>query len=414
MSTNKHRTMPRKHEVAKKYYRKGNLPKALTVYCGFLDANPDDAAALNGAGATHAQMGNLERAAGYFERALEAAPQYEAAFFNLLKLLIKMDHPSRAREIFGEYGPNIKESPQKQSLRKTLFDRPITLDPPFPPPIAIGGCGSSGTTLLRRILDTHPEIACGKEMSVFDRPITYDLPINELHARFKAQRFEDFDCGVPYRIAWPDGTTYFGLKRGNHGDYYHTPDHVHALLNRADTSREFWHLYFYSYAQKQGKRNWAEKTPNNIFFADRFLDFFPRGRFINMIRDGRDVCLSLMHRRDFSPQSAAERWRLSIQAGQRVAHRDRVYTLRYEDLVTHPEATVQDLMAWLEISFTPSMLHFAEKTAEENQWGYAEQSVFSDAVYRWRTEWETLPDDVADTLLATLKPLLKSIDYPME
>jgi tetratricopeptide (TPR) repeat protein len=400
--------------LAEKHYRRGNVAKALTVYCEVLNANPKDALALNGAGAAHAQLGNSEQATDFFERALEAEPGYEAAFFNLLKLLLKVEQTSRAREIFGEYSPNIKASSKKQSAREALFDHSITLAPPFPPPIAIGGCGSSGTTLLRRILDAHPEIACGKEMSVFDRPITYNLSLHELRARYEAQSFEDFDRDVPYRIAWPDGTTYFGLKHGNHGDYYHTPEEVHALFNRAETGSEFWHLYFYSYAQKQGKNQWAEKTPNNIFFADRFLHFFPRGRFINMIRDGRDVCLSLMNRRDFSPQSAAERWRLSIQAGQRVAHRERVYTLRYEDLVTQPEATMRDLMAWLEISFTPSMLHFAEKTAEENRWGYAEQSVFSDAVYRWRTEWEKLPGDVADPLLSTLKPVLTSINYPAE
>jgi tetratricopeptide (TPR) repeat protein len=401
-------------EKAGRQFKCGEVANALDLYHSVLKIKPDDAVALNGAGAAHVQLGNLECATDFFERALEAAPQYEVAFFNLLKHLLSTEHVPRAQGIFDEYAPNIKEGRQKRSLRETLFDRPITLNPPFPPPIAIGGCGSSGTTLLRRILDAHPEIACGKEMSVFDRPITYDLSIDELRARFEAQRFDGFDRGVPYRIVWPDGTTYFGLKRGNHGDYYHTPEEVLALFNRAEAGPEFWHLYFYSYAQKQGKARWAEKTPNNVFFADRFLDFFPRGRFINMIRDGRDVCLSLVNRRDFSPESAAERWRLSIQAGQRVAHRNRVYTLRYEDLVTQPEATIRDLMAWLDIPFAPSMLHFAEKTAEENRWGYAEQSVFSDAVYRWRTEWKKLPDGVGDALLASLKPLLESMNYPME
>jgi tetratricopeptide (TPR) repeat protein len=398
--------------LAEKHYRRGNVAKALTVYCEVLNANPKDALALNGAGAAHAQLGNSEQATDFFERALEAEPGYEAAFFNLLKLLLKVEHTSRAREIFGEYGPNIKASSKKQSAREALFDHSITLAPPFPPPIAIGGCGSSGTTLLRRLLDAHSEIACGKEMSVFDRPITYDLSLETLRARVEAQDFSGFDQDIPFRIAWPDGTTYFGLKRGNHGDYYHTAEEINTLFDHATTSPEFWHLYFYSYAQKGGKTRWAEKTPNNIFFADRFLDFFPRGRFINMIRDGRDVCLSLMRRRDFALKQAIKRWTLSIEAGQRVADHDRVYRIRYEELVTRPEATLQHLMAWLGIPFDPQMLDFAKNSKEENRWGYGEQPIAADSAHRWRSAWPELPDRITNTLDASLADPLDQLGYP--
>ena len=36
-------------------------------------------------------------------------------------------------------------------------------------PIALGGCGRSGTTLLRMMLDSHRRICCGPESSLFRR-----------------------------------------------------------------------------------------------------------------------------------------------------------------------------------------------------------------------------------------------------
>ena len=45
-------------------------------------------------------------------------------------------------------------------------------------PIFIGGCGSSGTTLLRKMLNMHPNVAVGPELSVFDRPELYSMDMN--------------------------------------------------------------------------------------------------------------------------------------------------------------------------------------------------------------------------------------------
>ena len=67
-------------EKARRQFKCGEVANALHLYRSVLKIKPDGAVALNGAGAGHGQMGNLEQAAGYFKRALEAAPQYEATF----------------------------------------------------------------------------------------------------------------------------------------------------------------------------------------------------------------------------------------------------------------------------------------------------------------------------------------------
>jgi hypothetical protein len=37
---------------------------------------------------------------------------------------------------------------------------------------------------------------------------------------------------------------------------------------------------------------WSEKTPGNVRVLDRIFEYFPRARFIHVIRDGRDVVCS--------------------------------------------------------------------------------------------------------------------------
>ena len=41
-------------------------------------------------------------------------------------------------------------------------------------PIIIGGSGSSGSSLLATILNRHPEVAVGPELSLFNKPVLYE------------------------------------------------------------------------------------------------------------------------------------------------------------------------------------------------------------------------------------------------
>lgn len=55
------------------------------------------------------------------------------------------------------------------------------------------------------------------------------------------------------------------------------------------------------------KEIWAEKTPKNIYVSHLFLDEFSDSKFIHIVRDPRDVILSLIGR-NYSIIEAAERW----------------------------------------------------------------------------------------------------------
>lgn len=341
---------------------------------------------------------------------LHQKPHSEKVFYRLIHRLLDAGYDEEAADIFQSFEANIPESASKQSLRNTLFAPTIDLDADHPGPICIGGCGSSGTNLLRRILDMHSQIACGKEMSIFDRPRIYRLSLSELYDIYRSGSYATLEEEMPYRLATGEDQSYCGLQPGNHGDYYHTPAEVLDLFDRAESVADFLDKYFLSFAQKHGKRIWAEKTPNNIFCARDFLEMFPRGRFIHVIRDGRDVWLSLVKRRNYKPSSATVRWIITAEVGLRIADHPRVYTVRYEDLVLQPEKTLKALFEWLQLPYEERVLQFDRKN-EKNRHGYAESSIHTESVFRWKKEWSELPTGGQQQLNLALSRHLIAMGY---
>jgi hypothetical protein len=286
-------------------------------------------------------------------------------------------------------------------------------DSPDLSPIAVGGCGSSGTSLLRRIMDAHSEIACGKEMSVFDRPRMYEISLDELYRMYRTQNFTRLEENIPFPIVLEDKSSYFGLRRGNNGDTFHSVSETIAIFVRARNVAHFWNLYFTFYAQKQGKQRWAEKTPANIMCAKQFLEMYPDGRFIHMIRDGRDTCLSLIYRRGFEAAAALIRWITCMEAGLELRDHPRFYELRYEKLVHEPETTLTGLFQWLGTQYEPSVLDF-HKTPADNRFDYANRPIHQNSLGRWERQKDEIPDVLRELIPLSLRRYLDLMDYPVE
>jgi len=92
---------------------------------------------------------------------------------------------------------------------------------------------------------------------------------------------------------------------------------------------------------------------------------FPEARFVHLIRDGRDVALSLAESFDRAPQTSAQAalyWSERVRAGREqggALPSGRYLELRYEELVAEPEATVRRLCDFLEIPYEAAMLERA-------------------------------------------------------
>lgn len=183
--------------------------------------------------------------------------------------------------------------------------------------IVMGGAPRSGTTVLRRLFDRHPEVCSGAETKLFV-PAAFNLEWLAQSYDLSVAELEAMRAGAPSQAAFID-----------------------AFATRVRTQRH--------------KVRWAEKTPQNIRFLDWITERFPQASIIHIIRDGRDVVCSMRQHPDWrwldgqwqkvlvprSVETYARRWLADVAVG--IAWRDdpRYVEVRYEDLVTDPQVTLR-------------------------------------------------------------------------
>lgn len=219
--------------------------------------------------------------------------------------------------------------------------------PPFP---FIVGRGRSGTTLLRAMFDSHPEMAIPPE-SHFLVPMA-----------LKRRRFEN--GGIFRSEAFvAELVPRYGFRRWDLD-----PDLLTSELAQAEprSYEEAIRVVFTTYARSHGKNRYGEKTPHNVSHIALLSGLFPEGRFIHLIRDGRDVALSYLAA-EFGSRSvgdAAIYWRRFVGEGRKGGAdigADRYIEVRYEDLTADPVKTLQRLCAFIEIDYHPDMLSYHER-----------------------------------------------------
>lgn len=206
------------------------------------------------------------------------------------------------------------------------------------------GVGRSGTTLLRLMLDSHPELAIPPE--------THFLPALIERARVGADG-EALVVAIVESRNWKD----FGLD----------PDCLRERVaeledaGAAGVSRAFFGLY----ADRRGKLRWGDKTPIYVEHMRAIASELGEARFVHLIRDGRDVALSRRRRGMGAGKPIADtarRWRRRIEAARRDARRlrGRYLELRYEDLVAEPEPALRTVCELIELDYDASMLDYHE------------------------------------------------------
>ena len=257
------------------------------------------------------------------------------------------------------------------------------------PPFFIVGNDRSGTTMLRLILDRSSVAIPPESMFLVDFE-----PVRQ------AGGLGDPDKAASFvRRVWEHPRVRLWGITGH-------PPAVPPGLTHEEAYRFAVEAPFLAYAEKNEKKRWADKTPLYLGHVAELAEIWPEARFVVLVRDGRDVALSLIGV-PFGPNnvwSAARFWARGIDLGTGAAERfgDRVLTVRYEDIVASPPAEVKRLCAFLGLEFEPDLLAIEHTDSAKvlkdqaswftNVWA----GINSSAVGKWRKEMSPADQRVFD------------------
>jgi hypothetical protein len=263
-------------------------------------------------------------------------------------------------------------------------------------PFFVVGSARSGTTMLRLMLNAHPEVAVPPESRfVVDLYTGSDeVDTSALLSRLaQHHRFEAWELPIE-------------AVRGELGDAARAP--------YADVMRAAYRAY----ARLQGKSRWGDKTPRYVEDLGLLSSMFGDARFIHLIRDGRNVALSYADV-PFGPKTiaaAADLWGRRVSAGMRVGRtlEHRYLEMRYEDLVEDAAGEIKSLCEFLELEFDPGMLDYTERARDAvlPRAATYNPNITCAPMSNVRS-WETdMAEDQVEVFEAVAGPVLSDLGYP--
>jgi hypothetical protein len=179
-------------------------------------------------------------------------------------------------------------------------------------PIFLLGTQRSGTTLLTRILSSHPNLYIQNELPMDD---LFEGPLNKeiLLKRIVAKVFD-----------------------------------IHKVLLPIE---------------KEGELLWGWKEPLLTYELDALVRCFPDSKYVLIIRDGRGVVNSYMDNRwglGTTAYTGALRWQKEVALQMAFAKKtqEKCLTIRYEDLVQNLPETLVQLCGFIGVEFSNQMLEF--------------------------------------------------------
>lgn len=338
---------------------------------------------------------------------------------------------------------------------------PIDVETTFGHPTFIVGCPRSGTTWAASVFQKHPTAVTTLESALLDclrepwwrrfpPPSGPRPPLPEAELR-RAERLERFLVWPrpPWYDAWRDVFVRYhggGAKPGPYlrwsaglwsgtvwtrlrsqlvpmGALRRLIRAVESEMPDAERDTKVAHVFLRAlerfYRRHDGEPGGAlvEKTPSHLFHAEVLLERLPGARLIEIVRDGRDVCVSMDHFQPWMPakrRAQAREWRNYIEEGRRLAadprFADRILTVRFEAMKADPEAEIGRMLEHAGLEATPEMCRrLREETRISKRKDRGEgELVRKGAVGDWRDEFS---DEDVEIFREEAGEALESVGY---
>lgn len=140
------------------------------------------------------------------------------------------------------------------------------------------------------------------------------------------------------------GTTLVVGLIGRHPAFYFVP--FETYIFRPHRSFKEIKTFFSETSIEAGDKRIVEKTPRHVADMKRIFKIFPNAKIIAMVRDGRDVAVS-MRKRGMELHKGMGRWTLACQQIDEFKNDERVIAIKYEELVADQVKTLDKVFEFL-------------------------------------------------------------------
>nr|XP_012619246.1 protein-tyrosine sulfotransferase 2 isoform X1 [Microcebus murinus] len=286
-------------------------------------------------------------------------------------------------------GPRRAMRPEQEELVMVGADRVQYRYGRAMPLIFVGGVPRSGTTLMRAMLDAHPEVRCGEETRIIPRV----LAMRQAWARSGREKQRLDEAGVTEEVLDAAMQAFILEVIAKHGE----PARV--LCN---------------------------KDPFTLKSSVYLSGLFPNSKFLLMVRDGRASVHSMITRKvtiagfDLSSyRDCLTKWNKAIEvmyAQCMEVGKDKCLPVYYEQLVLHPHRSLQLILDFLGIAWSDAVLHHEDLIGKpggvslskiERSTDQVIKPVNLEALTRWTGH---IPADVVRDM-AQIAPMLARLGY---
>lgn len=277
-------------------------------------------------------------------------------------------------------------------------------------PFFIFGNPRSGTSLLRLMINNHPEIIvppeCGFTEWLYDEfgKIEYSEYVYRhfLSEVFKARKFETW--GLSYEELLSE-----------------------LIEKKPRNYQELIMEIYFGYARKHGKHVKEVGDKNNYYInkIEKIENIFPGCKKIFIVRDGRDVTCSYLDLKNkdiesqYKPTLAegiadiARQWQKSVEVMAFWSEKGAL-SIRYEDLVVDPHGTLTKVCDFLSLRYSDKMLDYYNNNDEPEEFkawkGKTFKAVETSSVARFKAD---LTRDQLQTFQSVAGRGLETVGYTL-
>lgn len=199
------------------------------------------------------------------------------------------------------------------------------------------GAPRSGTSWLHNMIAEHPSVfSMPGEMTFFSRCAA---PADKAWAEEKQNMAENqwWSRGLPNKIAETDYT---------------------------EVVARFVHNFYHKLERNDGCTHYVEKAPENVFAVHTIKKYAPNSRFIHIVRDGRNVAISMMsalERLGFGASNtleASHEWKKFVLLGREARkYQGDYYEVKYESMLADCTAELKRIYDFCQLDYTDDLVN---------------------------------------------------------